>query len=450
MTLRGYLTLLAAGALLPAVARADDWPAWLGPKRDGVWRESGILETFPAGGPEVLWRVPLGAGYSGPAVAGGRVYVMDRQSPQGLPKDDAPARGEIPGNERVLCLDAATGRTLWAHAYDCPYGRIGYPTGPRTTPAVHAGKVYALGTMGDLTCLDAATGAVVWAKNLPREYQTKVPVWGYSASPLVEGGTLVTLAGGDGSAVVALDLATGQEVWRALTAREVGYSPPAVVEAAGRRQVVVFLDQSVNGLDPATGKPLWSVDYPADPAAVQRPAVSIAMPRPAGDRVFVSSFYHGPLMVRLTADPPGAAAEWRGKSDNPQKPDGLHAVMATPWLEGGHIYGTGGFGELRCVNAATNATVWVTARPLGAEKAFCGTAFIVPQGGRFVLFTDQGDLILAKLSPAGYEELSRAHVIEPSQTARGRTVVWSHPAFAGRCVFVRNDREMACVSLAAP
>src|SRR5439155_13405245 len=105
MTLRVYLTLVAAGTLVPAAVRADDWPAWLGPKRDGVWRESGLLDSFPAGGPKVLWRVPLGAGYSGPAVVGGRVYVMDRQSPQGLPNDAVPNRGDIPGNERIPCLD---------------------------------------------------------------------------------------------------------------------------------------------------------------------------------------------------------------------------------------------------------------------------------------------------------------------------------------------------------
>ncbi|MFO0811306.1 MAG: PQQ-binding-like beta-propeller repeat protein [Gemmataceae bacterium] len=447
MTLRFCLLLTAL--LLPTAARADDWPGWLGPKRDGVWRETGLLDTFPPGGPAVRWRVPLGAGYSGPAVVGDRVYVMDRQSPQGLPNDAAPQRGAIPGSERVLCLDATTGKVIWKHEYDCPYTRISYPTGPRTTPAVHAGKVYTLGTMGDLLCLDADKGTVVWSKNLAAEYKAKPPVWGYSASPLIDGDRLVTLAGGDGSAVVALDLATGKEVWKSLTAEEVGYSPPVLVEAAGRRQVVVFLDQSLAGLDPATGKPLWQVDYPADPAAVQRPSVSIAMARPAGDTVFVASFYHGPLLVKLTADPPGAAVVWRGTSNNPQKPDGLHAVMATPWVQAGHIYGTGGFGELSCVDAATNKTVWTTTQPLGVPKAFCGTAFIVPQGERFVLFTDQGDLILAKLSPAGYAEQSRAHLIDPSQTARGRTVVWSHPAFAGRCVFVRNDKEMACVSLAA-
>src|SRR5579871_3451130 len=141
--------------------RADDWPQWAGPKRDDVWRETGIVEKFPAGGPPVKWRVPVGAGYTGPAVVGDKVYLTDR--PAGEPpapgKEAALPKGTIPGRERVLCLDAGTGKTLWEHAYDCPY-RISYPSGPRATPVVAGGKVYTLGAMGDLLCLDAATGKV--------------------------------------------------------------------------------------------------------------------------------------------------------------------------------------------------------------------------------------------------------------------------------------------------
>src|SRR5262245_48595061 len=132
------LPLLTLGLAAPA-ARADDWPQWLGPQRDGVWREQGILEKFPEGGPKVRWRAPVGGGYAGPAVAGGKVYLTDRVGPP------AKAKKPAPGQERVLCLDEKTGRPLWQHAYDCPY-RVGYPAGPRATPLVHAGKVYTLGT----------------------------------------------------------------------------------------------------------------------------------------------------------------------------------------------------------------------------------------------------------------------------------------------------------------
>ena len=152
---------LTIGLALTAVAlstiRADDWPQWLGPRRDGVWRETGIVVDVPAA-PKARWRTAIGAGYAGPAVAGNRVFVTDRLLPEGVQNPANPfARGEIPGVERILCLDDADGRILWKHEYDCPY-RISYPSGPRATPLVADGKVYVLGAMGHLNCLDAGSG----------------------------------------------------------------------------------------------------------------------------------------------------------------------------------------------------------------------------------------------------------------------------------------------------
>src|SRR5438477_9848854 len=137
------ILILASGApAAPAPEDEQDWPQWLGPQRDGVWRETGILEKFPADGPKVRWRTAIGGGYTGPAVARDRVYVMDRQLAPGTSNPSDPfARGEIPGSERVLCWNEADGRILWKHEYDCPYA-VSYPSGPRATPTVHAGKVY--------------------------------------------------------------------------------------------------------------------------------------------------------------------------------------------------------------------------------------------------------------------------------------------------------------------
>ncbi len=190
------IVLAAAGP-----AAADDWPQWLGPQRDGVWREKGILDKFPAGGPKILWRKPIGQGYSGPAVAGGRVYVMDRQ------KLGA-------GTERVLCLNAADGALVWKHEYACTYGKIGFPTGPRTTPLIHGGKVYMLGTMGDLFCLDAATGKPLWHRNFVKDLKAPVPLWGWSAHPLLVGDKLICTVGTNGCGAVAFDAGTGRELWR--------------------------------------------------------------------------------------------------------------------------------------------------------------------------------------------------------------------------------------------
>jgi outer membrane protein assembly factor BamB len=235
-------------------------------------------------------------------------------------------------------------------------------------------------------------------------------------------------------------------VWKALTAKEVCYSPPMIYEAGGKRQLIVWLDASVNGLDPETGKPYWSQPY-AD-GKPRYPAVSIATPRKAGSDLFVTSFYHGGLMLRLADDKPAAKELWRSKANDIEKSEGLHALMTTPVLKDGYVYGVCGLGELRCLKADTGERVWETYEATGGKQAAFATAFLVEQGERFFLFNEQGDLIIARLSPKKYEEVSRAHLLDPTYKLEGRKVVWSHPAFANKCVYARNDKEMVCVSLA--
>lgn len=441
------MVLLSVGQRLDAVEtdRAADWPGWLGADRSGVWRESGLIQKFSDDGPNVVWRVPLGTGYSGPAVADGRVYVSDRQratDENGEPR--RPTRAGIPGNERVLCFDQQDGKLIWMHEYDCPY-TISYPTGPRTTPLVHEGRVYVLGAMGDLLCLDASDGSEQWAKNIVSQYEADPPVWGCAAHPLVDGELLICLAGGSGSAVVALDKNTGEEVWKALSTKEVGYSPPMIYELAGRRTLVIWLSEAIYGLDPATGEQLWKQDYPLD-VPVQRPAVNIITVKQTGDdMLFISSFYHGPMMLKIGDD--GASVVWRGKSNNPVRPDGAHCLMAAPVFKDGYGYAFGSNGDLRCFKQASGEELWQTYDPVAKKKTDCGTAFIVPQGDRYVLFNDSGELIFAQLTPEGYEEIDRAKILDAAGFARGRDIVWSHPAFAGGSVFARNDKEMVRVSL---
>lgn len=444
-------SLLALLALAP-LARAHEWPQWYGPQRDGIWRETGLVERFPTGGPKVLWRAPVAQGYAGPAVAGGRVYVMDWQRDKN--EDGTPARPTrqgIPGTERVLCLDATTGKEVWKHEDRCFY-KVQYPNGPRCTPTVQGDRVYTLGAMGDLRCLDAKDGKQVWAHQLVSEYKAPLPVWGFASHPLVDGDRVFCLVGGEGSAVVAFDRATGKELWKGLTTEEIGYAPPVATDVGGKRQVIVWLSESLNSLDPATGKVLWTQPYPVE-GTVQRPAVSIVTPVRDGNRLLVSSGYNGCLMLHLDADKPGAKVAWHGKSERLDKPDGLHAVMTTPVLKDNHIYGICSFGELRCLDATTGKQVWEALDLMGGKKAFCGTAFLTPEekSNRFVIFNETGELILAELTPRGYKQLDRAKVLEPTyHFARGpREVVWCAPAFANRCVFVRNDKELVCVSLAA-
>jgi outer membrane protein assembly factor BamB len=426
-----------------AGVRADDWPQWLGPKREPVWAETGLVEKLPTGGPKVLWRHPAGAGYAGPAVAGGKVYYLDRVRKD--PTPDTP-KGTLPGTERVVCRDAADGKPLWAHEYDCPYVKVGYPFGPRTTPVVEKDRLYTLGTMGDLLCLNPADGKVRWSKNFPKDYAAPAPFWGWSAHLLVDGDKLISLVGGDGQAVVAFDKATGKELWKALNTQEVGYSPPVIVEAGGKRQLIVWLSEAVYGLNPETGAVYWSEKHPAD-GKPQRPAVTIITPKVVGDKLVVSVFYHGSLVLDLSKEKP--AIVWRSKPEkDPNKIPGLNVIMSSILAKDGHLYGLNGMGAVVCQKLDTGEVVWTDNSLLGGKDAFCGTVFWVEAEGRVYGMTDQGDVVILKLSPKGYEEVSRAHVLEPTHAAFGRKTVWTHPSFSDRRMIVKNDKEIVCLSLA--
>jgi outer membrane protein assembly factor BamB len=434
------LALLCA---LPAVAPAADWPHWLGPTRDGVWAETGVLESLPPGGPRKLWGVPVGGGYSGPAVVAGRVYVLDYQKASGEAINSPARAAELTGQERVVCLDAKTGKELWVHAYDCPY-KVSYPAGPRCTPTVAGGAVFALGAMGNLVALDADTGAVKWKADFKTAFGAKTPIWGFSGHPLALGSQLVCTVGGPDALLVAFDQGTGKVVWAAgATGGDgPGYGPPVPVAVGGRTQIVHWNPKAVVGYDPASGKSLWRV--PLEPAY----GMSIAAPQVQGDTLFVGGYTSAALAVKLSSG--GPAELWRG-----QKKTGLYPVNATPLVRDGVIYGSDANGHFRAVELATGRRLWGTTAPaLGAEKeendpsAKDATAFAVTNGDRAFLFNELGELVVAKLTPHKYEEVSRAKLVDATGEAFGRKVVWAMPAFADKCVFVRNDREVACFSLA--
>ena len=432
----------ALWSIVSSTLLADSWPQWLGPQRDGVWREKGILEKFPEGGPKRIWRVELGAGYSGPAVAGGRVFVMDRQVPAEIPKPKSVFEAsQIPGNERVLCFNEADGKLLWQHAYDCPYN-VSYAAGPRTTPLVAGGRVFTLGTMGDLKCLDAATGRVVWERDFKKDFGLKVPHWGVSAHPLLDGRRLICLVGGEGSVAVAFDKDTGKELWRALSAKEPGYCPPTICELGGRRQLILWHAEAVNGLDPATGRVLWVEPWKLNYG------MAIATPRPLGDRLFLSCFYNGSLMLRFQPGKDAPTVAWRTAKMSERDTTHLNCTMNTPVIDGGHIYGACSYGQYRCLRADTGERLWETFAPTSGKSERWGNAFTVKQGKRFFILSERGELIIAKLSPLGYEEISRAPLLEPDNRDPGRPVVWSHPAFANRRIYARNDHGLVCADLA--
>jgi outer membrane protein assembly factor BamB len=424
------------------VLHADDWPQWLGPERDGVWRETGIVEKFPADGVKVRWRVPIGGGYSGPAVAAGRVYVLDRKLAEGSSNPgNAFSRGEILGSERVLCLNEADGKLLWQHEYNCTY-TVSYASGPRVTPTVHEGKVYTLGSEGNLLCLDAEKGDVLWARDFKKDFGIKTPMWGFAGHPVVDGKKLICLVGGEGSVAVAFDKDTGKELWRALSAQEPGYAPPMIYEFAGKRQLILWHPEAVNGLDPETGKVYWTHRH----APPVRSGMTIPAPRKIGDLLFLTSFYNGSVLLRVNSDEPSVV--WQSKKVSEKDTDGLHSVMATPLIEDGYIYSPCSYGQFRCLKLETGERLWETFAPTSGKSERWGNAFVVKNGDRAFLFSEKGDLIIAKLSPEKYEEIGRAHLLDADNPDPRRPVVWSHPAFSNRSVYARNDHEIVCVSLA--
>jgi outer membrane protein assembly factor BamB len=427
-----FISVLAVAVSIASSALADDWPQWGGPRRDLVWREDGIVETLPEVDPATgmlsrMWTAKIGSGYAGPAVADGRVFVMDRLADENL--------------EQVLCFDAATGNEIWKHPYEARY-TISYPLGPRATPAVDGDRVYTLGAMGHLFCFNAASGDVIWQKYLPEDFETEVPVWGMAGAPLVDGDQLIVLTGGKpGAMVVSLDKKTGTEKWRALEGKEPGYCAPVILEIGGRRQLVIWHPAAVVGLDPTNGAVLWE-----QPFSVQA-GMTIPTPRTVGNRLFVTGFYCGPLMIDLGPNGSSPNVLWRTKPGNNERiNDSLHAVMCTPIVTEKYVYGVGSYGDLRCLDADTGGIVWETRKPTGNGRWW--NAFLVPHDDRVVICNEQGEIIFAKLTPAGCEELSRAKLIEPTQPIQRRMTVWSHPAFAMRSVFARNDGELIRVNLA--
>jgi outer membrane protein assembly factor BamB len=343
----------------------------------------------------------------------------------------------------VLCLNEADGKAVWKYEYDCPY-TVSYPSGPRVAPLVDGGQVFTLGAEGNLLCLNAADGKVQWSHDFKKDYGLKTPMWGFAGHPLLEGNKLICLAGGAGTTAVAFDRTTGKELWRALSAKEPGYSSPMICESGGKRQLVVWHPESINSLNPATGEVYWSEPFAC------RMGMTIATPRQMGNLLLMTSFYSGSVMLQLDPSKPAETASWRTQKPSEKDTTPLNAVLCTPFLEDSYVYGVCSYGQLRCLKAKTGERVWETFQATtGGEPIRWANAFIVKNGSRFFLANEKGDLIIAKLSPKGYEEISRAHLLAPTSTAAGRDVVWSHPAFANRHVYARNDKEIVCADLAA-
>lgn len=426
---------------------AEDWPRWLGPRGDSTWRDEGIVRRLPESGSlPIRWRAPIGAGYSGPVVVRGRVFIMDRPSTKQVGADNkALDRTSESGKERVLCLDASSGRMIWSYDYDCPYN-IAYAAGPRAMPTVEGNRVYTLGAEGDLHCFDFDTGRVIWRRNFKSEYGVSTQLWGFSASPVVVGDSVICLVGGIGQTAVAFDREKGVERWRALNAKEPGYSTPALyVPNSGPKQLIVWDPEHVSGLDPATGRVHWSIPFRT------KMGHSVITPRIDGNRIFVSAFFDGSLLIDIDPADRTAREVWRIKGSHETKTQALHSLMSPAFSEGGHLYGICSYGHLRCLEIENGNRRWETLAVTthNGKPARWASAFMVKHEDRFFILNEHGELILARMNPEGYQEDSRVRLIEPTNKAGPRKVLWSHPAYSEGHIYARNDAEILCADLRA-
>lgn len=400
-------------------ASADDWPQFRGPGRDGVWNEKDALTAFPDGKLEVRWRKAIGPGWSSPVVSGGRVFVNDSLI-------EPPKKA----TERLRCFDAASGDELWTHSYEVTYpdwaispapGR-----GPTSTPLIHDGKVYTLGNRGDFRCLNTKNGELVWKRNLETEYD--VQDFAFSCSPLVDGTLLIVTIGSfpreKKAWVLALDKDSGKEVWKAPNAGLTN-SSPIIVNAGGKRQLIVWTQMNILSLDPQTGAEFWH-------EATQRieAASAISMPVVRGENLLV-----GGMLLKLYADKAAAKLIW------PEAPAPSKRVLSNTSagvILGEHVYSAKSSGEFVCLDLKTGAEIWATDK--ATDKRGGASVGITLNGDGAYLHTDKGDLVRVKLAADGYQEISRAVLLKPT----GKEKTWQAPAFANGCVFARNDEELVC------
>ena len=393
------------------------------PNRDGVWNETGIMETFPADGLKCAWRAPVGRGWSSPVVAQGRVFVTDVQAERPTAR------------ERVLCFDEVTGKLLWSHHYVAAYPDWAFSPdagGPRSTPIIRDGKLFTLGCMGQLFCLEAGSGKVVWEKSLAKEYGA-LEFTGITASPLIEDELLILqICAKPAAGVVAFDKNTGKEAWKALD-DSFTYSSPVIFTAGGKRQLIVWTQEAVTALDPSTGLTWWrELLRTSGDAAVSTPIF-------ANHRLLI-----GGLMLKLDPDQPTASVLWPEARAVSKR---ILSNTSTALLQAGYVYSARTSGELVCLKAGNGELVWQTNTVTSLKNG--SSIHLTPNGDSVLLFTDQGNLIRARLSSKGYHELSRVHLMDATHPFNGRNVVWPPPAYANHHVFARNDKELVCASLAA-
>jgi outer membrane protein assembly factor BamB len=389
---------------LLAAAAPSDWPRYRGPKGDGVSKETGLLKAWPAAGPRVLWRARLGSGYSGMAVVGNRLFTMFGSG----------------GSEYAVAFDAAKGKELWRFRLDGDRADD-MGGGPRATPTVDGDVVYVLGADGVLAALEAATGKARWRLDLVAEHGARVPQWGVSTSPVVEGNLLLVNAGGsNGRSLLGLDKTSGKLVWAAET-DVAGYSTPLVVDLAGTRQALFFAGTSLISVSPQNGKRFWSVPWRT--AYDVNAAMPVLVPP---DKIFISSSYDtGGQLLRVVnkGGQPAVESVWKNRVMKNHFNSSVYVA--------GHLYGFDD-ATLKCIDPQSATERW-------KQRGFGKGSLLVADGHLWVL-SDRGELALIEVAPGGYHEKARAQVLD------GKT--WTMPTLAGKRLYLRSESQLVALDVA--
>src|SRR5687767_10882615 len=405
--MRRLLVLGAACVALAAAAHAADWPQYLGPERNGVYRGPALAETWGAQGPRVVWRKAVGQGFSGPVVAQGRVILFHR----------------VRNEEVVEALDPKTGETQWRYAYPTSYrDDFGFDEGPRAVPVVADGVVYTFGAEGQLHAVDLAKGTKLWSEDTMRRFRVPKAFFGAAGSPLVEGGRVLANIGGVGAGIVAFEPRTGKVLWTA-TDHAASYSSAVAATIAGRRSAIFLTREGLVGLDPATGRVQFERRWRARMAA----SVNTATPLVVGDLIFVSAEY-GPGAGVLRVEGSNLTELW--SSD-----EALSNHYSTSVYRDGVLYGYHGrqeFGQdLRAVDLRTGKVHW-------SQDQFRGGS-VTLAGDRLLILRESGELILAPASPSGFKPLARAQVLPATLRA--------FPALSDGFLYIRNDNTLLALDL---
>lgn len=386
--LRATFALTAGVAL---TVSAEDWPNWRGPNFNGISNEKNWASSWPAEGPPVLWKAPVGIGFSSVAVSGGRIFTL----------------GYLEEKDVVWCLDAATGKVLWKHAYDADLGDKFFEGGPTSTPTVNGDVVYTSSRWGDVFCFEAASRKIRWSKNLQKETGLRIPDWGFSGSPVVHENLLLLNLGDAG---IAVEKDTGKIVWSSAN-KDAGYSTPLRFTHGGETFAIIANGKSYVAVNAKTGKEAWRIAWPT------QYGVNAADPVLEGDHIFISTGYgKGAGLFKLTGGQPEAV--WQSKE--------LRTQMNPSVLLDGFLYGIDGDttikATLKCVELKSGAVKW--------SEAGIGSGSLMAADGKLIVLTDRGELIIAEASPERFKAIARAQVLGGK--------CWTVPVLANGRIYCRN------------